>query len=266
MFEQIGVGLVQYRLVARRLLHRGLEVVWNDRLWRRTHVLEAAHVRGAPVVDLLGQRRFRVEPPRHAHRGHEHLRLVLDPVDQERDRHAGVIDEQPLAGAAVLAHRHVPARPPIPETTAPGRIAHAIGMRLAPFLPQQLQRHAAAGQVTLYFRPVHILGRRFLRRRIKRRLQGFVVHAARLGPAQTRSAEPLQDKRHRAPRNIGNGWRSRGRCDPLQNKTQAASSPFSSATFLVPSLSPRANRENPRVKRHTPSKPKSHPAGGGYFG
>ena len=60
-------------------------------------------MRGAPVLDLLGQRRLGVEPPRHPHRGHEHLRLVLDPLDQEWSRHAGVIDEQTLAGTAVLA-------------------------------------------------------------------------------------------------------------------------------------------------------------------
>ena len=109
MFEQIGVGLVQDRLVARRLRHRRLDVVRNHQLRRPAHVLEAAHVRGAPVLDLLGQRRLGVEPPRHPHRGHEHLRLVLDPLDQEWSRHAGVIDEQTLAGTgADLSAAHAP--------------------------------------------------------------------------------------------------------------------------------------------------------------
>ena len=67
MVEQIGVGLVQHRLVARRLLHRRLDVVGNHDPRRPAHVLEAAHVRGAPVVDLLAQPRLGVEPhcPRH---------------------------------------------------------------------------------------------------------------------------------------------------------------------------------------------------------
>ena len=65
MVEQIGVGLVQDRLVARRLRHRRLDVVGHHELRRPAHVLEAAHVRGAPVLDLLGRCRLGVEPARH---------------------------------------------------------------------------------------------------------------------------------------------------------------------------------------------------------
>ena len=156
----------------------------TTRLRRPTHVLEAAHVRSAPVLDLLGQRRLGVEPPRDPHRGHEHLRLVFDPVDQERNRHAGVIDEQPLAGTAALAHRHVPPRPPFPEPATPGRIAHPVRMRLAPFLPQQHQRHAAAGQVFLDLRPVHLRPIRSPGPAVERRLQDLLVQVAGLRPAQ----------------------------------------------------------------------------------
>ena len=199
MVEQIGVGLVQHRLVARRLLHRRLDVVGHHDPRRPAHVLEAAHVRGAPVVDLLARRRLGVEPPRHPHRRDEQLRLALDPIDQQRHRHARVIDEQPLAGAAVLAHRHVAPRPPVPEPAAPGHIAHPVGMGLAPLLPQQLQRHAAARQVLLDLRPVHVLRQRFPRNRIERRLQGLVVEIAGRRPAQTGRRETLQHQRHRTP-------------------------------------------------------------------
>ena len=58
MVEEIGVGLVQHRLVARRPLHRRLDVVGHHHPRCPAHVLEAAHVRGAPVVDLLAQRRL----------------------------------------------------------------------------------------------------------------------------------------------------------------------------------------------------------------
>ena len=47
MVEQIGVGLVQDRLVAQRLRHRRFDVVGHHELRRPAHVLEAAHVRGA---------------------------------------------------------------------------------------------------------------------------------------------------------------------------------------------------------------------------
>ncbi len=118
------------------------------------------------------------------------------PIDQDRHRHAGIVDEQPLA--AVLAHRYAAARPPLPEPAAPGHIAHPAGMGLVPLLPQQLQRHAAARQVLLDLRPVHVFRRRFPQRRIERRLQRLVVEIARLRPAQTRRRETLQDQRHRA--------------------------------------------------------------------
>ena len=86
MVEQIGVGLVQHRLVARRLLHRRLDVVGHHHPRRPAHVLEAAHVRGAPAVDLLAQRRLGVEPPRHPHRRDEQLRLARQPAPTGQPR------------------------------------------------------------------------------------------------------------------------------------------------------------------------------------
>ena len=200
MVEQVGIRLVQDRLGARRCLHRRLEVVRHYHLGRPPHRLEAAHVRGAPVVNLLGQRRLGVEPARHPHRGDEHLRLALLAVDHERHGHAGVIDEQLLAGTAVLAHRHVAPRAPLAEPAAPGRIAHAVGMRLAPLLPQQHQRHAATRQRLFDRRPVHHRTRGVARPAVERPLQRLVVQRAGLRPAQARGRKPRQRLRHRAPR------------------------------------------------------------------
>ena len=133
VFEQIGVGLVQHRFVARWLDHCRLDVVGHHDLRNLSHVLEAAHVRSTPVLDLLGQccsapvvththceahqsstfwvsvvptyvhpkcsgpDRLDVEPSRHPHRGHEHLCLVLLAVESERHGHAGVVNKQTLA-------------------------------------------------------------------------------------------------------------------------------------------------------------------------
>ena len=161
---------------------------------------EDAHVGVAPVVDLLAEGRFGVDPPGDPHRGHEQLRVTLDPVDEERHGHARIVDEQPFAGTAALAHRHVRGRPPRAEPAAPGHVAHAVGTRLAPFIPQQLQCHAAGRQVLLDLRPVHVLVHGpDLPRRIERRLQRRVVHPGRLRPAQAGSREPCQGLRNRAP-------------------------------------------------------------------
>ena len=243
MVEQIGVGLVQDRLVARRLRHRRLDVVGHHELRRPAHVLEAAHVRGAPVLDLLGRCRLGVEPARHPHRGHEHPRLALDPVDQDRHRHARVIDKQPLSGAAVLAHRHVPARSPFPEPATPGRIAHSVGMRLAPFLPQQHQRHAAAGQVLLDLRPVHVRPIRSPGPSIERRLQDLLVQVAGLRPAQPRGGEPLQGLRHRAPRKTAVRRDRAGAAALVEMKRRTF------FTFLIASL-PRAIAYPPDQSRN----------------
>ena len=89
VFEQIGVGLVEDRLVARLLDHCRLDVVGHHDLRHAAHVLEAAHVRGAPVLDLLAERRLGEEPPGDPHRGHEHLRLVLEPPPRPPRRTCG---------------------------------------------------------------------------------------------------------------------------------------------------------------------------------
>ena len=73
-------------------------IIGHHDLRNLSHVLEAAHMRGTPVLDLLGQRRFDIESTRHPHRGHEHLCLVLLAVDRERHGHAGVVNKQTLAG------------------------------------------------------------------------------------------------------------------------------------------------------------------------
>ena len=266
MFEQIGIGLVQDRLVARRLCHRRLDVVRNHQPRRPAHVLEAAHVRGAPVLNLLGQRRLGVEPPRHPHRGHEHLRLVLDPLDQEWSRHAGVIDEQTLAGTAVLAHRHVSARPPFPEPAAPGRIAHPVGMRLAPFLPQQHQRHATAGQVFLDLRPVHLRPIRSPGYPIERRLQDLLVQVAGLQPAQPGGGEPLQGLRHRAPCKTAVGRDGAGAAALVEMKRKNLlhlSHRQPSPCHRIP-LGQFAKIRD--VGRHTESNQNPPPRRGGYFG
>ena len=266
MLQQIGVGLVQHRLVARGLLHRRLDVVRHHHPRRPSHVLEAANVRGAPVVDLLAQRRFGVEPPRHPHRRDEQLRPALDPVDQHRHRHAGVVDEQPLARPAVLAHRHVAPRPPLPEAAAPGDIAHPVGMGLAPFPPQQLERHAALGQVLLDLRPVHVLRQRFPRNRIERRLQRLVVEIAGLRPAQTRRREALQNQRHRAPGKPAMD-RDRPRAAALVEMKRKYPLRFPHRQPSPCHRSPLGHIAEARaVGRHPESLQNPPPRGGGYFG
>ena len=204
--KQVGIGLVQDRLVARRALHRRLDVVGHDSLRRPAHGFEASNIGVAPVIDVPARSRLGAGPPRNPRRGDERPRPALDPVEKKRDGRAGVVDEQTFAGTAVPAHRGIPARTPVAEPAPPGRVAHPAGIRLAPLLPQQLQRRAAAGQLLLDLRPVHALvGGTSPPGRIKRRLQRRIVHAGRFRPARTRSGKPLQGLHDGATRDAAVG-------------------------------------------------------------
>ena len=222
-------------------------------------------MRGAPVLDLLAQRRFHVKPPRHSHRGHKHLRLAPLAIDQQRHGHAGIIDKQPFAGTPVLAHRHVPPRSPVPEPAAPGHIAHAVGVRLAPFLPLQLQGDTGSGQGLLDRRPIHIFCRRFRPGRIERRLQRLLDQVAGLWPTQPRSPRTAPGPTPPSAALYRTGSRWRARCGPRRNETQGSSSTSSSAAFHVPSHTPRIDRENPRRKSALRVEPNLPPRTGGYF-
>lgn len=65
---RIRSGLLQHRLVTRRLYRRRLDVVGRNRPRQPAPVVKPAHVGSAPFSDLPRQRRHAAWPPRHPHR------------------------------------------------------------------------------------------------------------------------------------------------------------------------------------------------------
>ena len=99
------------------------------------------------------------------------------PIDH-RHRLAGIVDEQRLAGAVVLAHHQIKlARPGAVVQAEPAvlKAQRVIGLVL---LPKQKKGHALAPQFPVHVRPVGLaalLGRHGRSGRIERTLQRGII-------------------------------------------------------------------------------------------
>ncbi len=109
MLGESLVGRVEARLVAARTDDRALEIIGNQQFGHRAHVLEGADVRGAPVGKRLSPGRLGVAEVARAERRDEDLGLAQLAGGTLNNRHRlpGVVHEQFLAGAVVLAHHQV---------------------------------------------------------------------------------------------------------------------------------------------------------------
>ena len=206
----LGEGGVDVRLVPVRAGHPRAQVVTHYDRRAAAQRLEAVHVRGHPVQQLLRRERLGVQVAGRPHHRDEKLRaqgnLASAPVP-DRDRVAGEIDEQLLPGLMRLAHRHVDLAAPLPVQA--GELAVAVPVRVSlPVLhPQQLQRHALAPQLGVNTLPVRHRPRHHRRHhgRVQQRLQAGVIKVVRQRPLQARRRGPAQVIVHRTQRDPGRG-------------------------------------------------------------
>ena len=125
------------------------------------------------------------------------------PAIGERNGRAGVIDEQPLAGAVDLAHRALQLPGEAPVVVAELRIGVGLVIRIigAVLLSQQHQCHALAAQFLVH---AAVVGLRIVARLLgtghQAPLQRCFVHALHCGPVQ---AGVLRDDTLRQPGRIG---------------------------------------------------------------
>ena len=122
------------------------QIVGDHQLGAPADELEGADVRRRPVLQGLRPRRLGEGVARGPEDGHEDLRLPHPAglaVDH-RHRLPGVVDEQLLAGAVVLAHHQVELPGPGPVLVAEPAVLQPLGVGLLVLLPQQRQRHALA--------------------------------------------------------------------------------------------------------------------------
>ncbi len=145
-------------------------------------------VGGAPVRQRLrpGGPRVRGDVARRPEHRDEHLRLAPRPALSVHDGHRvpGVVDEQLLAGAVVVAHDHINALAEGAVALAELAVLKPLGMLALVLLPQQRQGDPLAPQLGVNVRPI--------RHRTLGRRQGTAVlrAPARQAPRATASSAP----------------------------------------------------------------------------
>ncbi len=142
----IGVGLI-----AVRLAHARAKVVRDDQLRNTAEEREAARVRADPVRQRLRPGRLGIGVVGRAQYRDEDLCLAdfTGRRVDHRDGLAGVVDEQLLAGAMVLAHDHIQLALPGAEVIAKPGVLVAVRVGGPVFLPQQEQGHTLVSEFLL---------------------------------------------------------------------------------------------------------------------
>ncbi len=209
---EVVIGRVQVRLVAVGVADPRAKVVGDHQLGAPAVELEGAHVRRRPVRQGLRPRRLGEGVARRPEDRHEDLRppLLAGLAVDHRHRLPGVVDEQLLAGAVVLAHHQVELPGPGPVLLAEPAVLQALGVALLVLLPEQRQRHALAPQLPVDLAPVRQRPLRAARRRRRKQptLQSGVLDRLGYGPTQPRhlgAAQVLAHRRRRRPQAAGDG-------------------------------------------------------------
>ena len=73
-------------------------IAWKARTW--------ASIQSGSACVQLALAKVKLDAPSTATKIWRHADFAGEPIDDDRDAVAGVIDEQPLAGGVRLAHRH----------------------------------------------------------------------------------------------------------------------------------------------------------------
>ena len=133
--DEVVVGRIQVRLVAMGAADRGAQIVGDHQLRHTAEELEGAHVRRRPVGQRLRPRRLGEGVARRPEHGHEDLCLsqLTGLAVHHRDCLPGVVHEQLLARAVLLAHHHVELRRPGPVLLAEPTVAQPL--RVGRFVP-----------------------------------------------------------------------------------------------------------------------------------
>ena len=205
------IGRIQVRLVAMGAADSRAQVVWDHELGTTAVELEGSYVRGRPVRQGLRPGGLGEGVARGAEHGHEDLRLTLLAglgVDH-RHRLPGVVDEQLLAGAVLLAHHQVELSSPFPVLLAEPAVLQPLGMDRLVLFPEQGQRYVLAPQLPAHLAPLRQRTRRVARRERRKQpaLQPGVVDRLGYRPTHPRhlgAAQVLAHRRRRRPQAAGN--------------------------------------------------------------
>ena len=180
------------------------EIVRNHQLRDAVKEPQRPHVRGAPVRERLGPGGLGEGVVRRPEHGDEDLCFAQLPGGALDDGHAlsGVVDEQLLAGAVLLAHHYVELRGPRPVLVAEPAVLQPPGVGRLVLLPHQRQRHVRSTQLAVHLAPLRqrALCRAQHRRGKQPPLQRRIVERLWQRPAQTLllgAADVLPHRRRR---------------------------------------------------------------------
>ena len=189
MRRHLGVGPIDLGVVEAGLDDGGLGVVRHDELGNAADRLEGAHVGVDPVGQRLRPARLGEGEARRPQHGHEDLRhadCASEPIDDDRDAVAGIIDEQPLAGGVRLPHRHRHCLLEGSIELAEPRVAVAARVRGDVFVPENQQGDVLALQFAMHAGPIRLCDAPVApfaaSAGVERRLQRAVAHLLRQGP------------------------------------------------------------------------------------
>jgi hypothetical protein len=199
MGSHLLIRAIDARLIAARFRHARLQVVRSHDLRHPAQKLEGAHVGADPVGQSLRQARLGIGVVTGTQDSHEDRRFPHLPALRIVDggRGAGVIDEQPLAGAMLLPQHYF--LPPQPGAVQVAETAVPISVRvLVPVLfPEQLQSDVLIGLQFVAETGIVRLwrvspGQERRPRRSYRLHQAAVVPIGDLGPLQARRTGGFQ--------------------------------------------------------------------------
>lgn len=158
-------------------------------------------VRGEPTAQILPPGGFRVGVVGAAEDGDEDVGVpeFSRAPFHDGDGGPGEVHEELLPGFVLLPEDHVHLPPETPVALAELRVLQAVGILGLVFEPEQLQRHALAGEF-----PVHLLGiglgtahRGGSSRWVKAGVQGRLVEVLGKRPGKMGYLRPADDVRHR---------------------------------------------------------------------
>lgn len=158
-----AIGPVDLGIEVARLDDRHLGIVGHKKRRRTAEELQRLNMAFDPVRKRLGPARLRERKAGRSQDRHEQVclpRLARQPVDDDRHRVAGIIDEQLVAARMLLPHRHRQLhRPAAVKVTIPA-VAIAIRITADILVPENLQRHVLALELAMHLSPVRLGARR----------------------------------------------------------------------------------------------------------
>ncbi len=159
MRRHFGIGPIDLRIVKAGLDDGGLRIVRHKQLRDAADRLERAHMGVDPVGERLRPARVREGEARGAEHGDEDLRhadFPGEPVNDDRDPVARVIDEQPFARRVRLPHRRRQLRFKAAIEFAKPRIAVTAGVGRDIFVPDDQQSDVLALQLSMDRGPIRL--------------------------------------------------------------------------------------------------------------